>query len=334
MQKSYPYQSDLEQTNALGGSLSTACSKDATRLCKLAANLVEAHTASIFIPEGQKLLPVAWQTMAPQAVTFNPLALDHGLIGWVAKNKKPIHVSPFERDSRILGMYREDLQLKSCLGTPIMIPDQSQVAGVLMVDSKKAFAFSKIQGKLLEDIAAEATALLTLHQALSKNKETKGDYVQFLNQAHHLVQMIGIDSIAVLRMRASNFSQIENELGLFQTTQAFESLSRLIQQALPPKYPMHVTPQGEILCVVDSMMVDSFTNKFLVISEHPSLRSRSGLGFSLEFRARTCARGERLSSIEPLIQQTIFASMTAPMASDNSSQIVTEEPRRRLFAFR
>jgi hypothetical protein len=331
MQRSYPSQSDLDRTSSNDELLHQEFAKDAARLCRLSANLVEAHTASLYIPSGDKLIPVAWQTMAPQAVKFEPLSIDHGLIGWVAKNKKPIHVSPFERDSKILGMYKEDLQLKSCLGAPVIIPEHPSVAGVLVVDSKKAFAFSKIQGKLLEEIAAEATALLTLHRALSKTKESKSDFAQFRSQAQFLASTIGIDSVAVLRVRVSNFSHIESELGLQQTAQAFDSFSRLIQQSLPPKYPMYLSPQGEMICVVDSMMVDSYSNKFLVISEHPSLRSRSGIGFSLEFRARSCMRGEKQPTIDTLIHQTAF-TQSSPIVEDNSS--TAETPRRRLFAFR
>ena len=306
-------------------------SKDAARLCRLAANVLEAHTVSLYLPILDKLHPVAWQTMAPQSVQYDPLSFDHGLIGWVAKNKKPIHVSPFERDSKILGMYKEDLQLKSCMGVPVHIGEHNQVAGVLNVDSKKAFAFSKLQGKLLEDIAEECTALISLHASTAKAKDSKTDFSQFKRVSQELISHIGIESVAVLRTRASNFSQVETELGLASATQLFESFSRLVQQALPPKYPMYVTPTGDLLCIVDSMMVDSYTNKFLVISEHPSLRGRNGVGFSLDFRARSFMRGERQSSLEALIHQTAF--IPEPLVA-TSTQTVIEEPRRRLFAFR
>jgi hypothetical protein len=105
------------------------------------------------------------------------IARGNGLIGWVAKHNRSIHVSPFERDSRTLGIYSEDQQLKSFIGIPVNLGagnpsggasspsaggEESANVGVIACDSKKSFAFSKLQGKLLEDLAAEVSNTVRL----------------------------------------------------------------------------------------------------------------------------------------------------------------------------
>ena len=228
------------------------------------------------------------------------------------------------------------------MGVPILFgsPDSAyqSIAGVLMVDSKKAFAFSKIQGKHLEDLAQQASTIVSLHIDQEKNKNlSKSNWEEFLSAAVRFSSDSGLENIAALRIRTTNVSRLEYEMGITDTQKLYEQFTRLAIQSLSPKAPSYITPTGELLTIIDSMMVDSYTNKILAISEHPSLRSQNGQAFEIEFRARSFARGEKRGTVESLVNMTNFyspgatasAAVTAPEAT-----AAIDEPRRRIFSFR
>lgn len=296
---------------------SQAFSSDIEHITKLAANLLEAHTAAVFLPQdllvsivsdnktGNKELlePVAVHTLAPTYADLKTLRSDAGLIGWVSKNKKSIHVSPFERDSRVLGIYKEDLQLKSFLGVPVLIQDHNEICGVLIADSKKAFAFSKLQGKLLEDLAQQVSRTISLYRDKTSLKEVKKEYSQFIQKGEKLIQTMGPAEIAALRIRVSNISECEKQIGTGETLKLIDQVYRLITQAIPPHCPICITITGEIICLIDSMTTDLYTNKILAITEYTKIQGRT---LQVEFRARSIGKTEKFISLENLVTQTHF----------------------------
>jgi hypothetical protein len=233
-----------------------------------------------------------------------------GLIGWVAKHNRSIHVSPFERDSRTLGVYSADQQLKSFIGIPIRLDgvasgSEEPLVGVVACDSKKAFAFSKVQGKLLEDLAAE----IARQAELADRCERQGSYAisweAFLLRGEELVQALGGSAIEVLRVRQTNFSGMERALGLAQTIQTVEQTVRLIQQALPPHFPLFRLPCGEMLIVVDNMMTSFYEGKIRAICGHVGVGHRQRVSPEFEFVRSSVRRrrGEPLS-LTQLIGET------------------------------
>lgn len=107
---------------------------------------------------------VAVQSLSTSVVRDCRIQVGNGLLGWVSENSRSIHVAPFDMDSSVLGIYSETETLKSLAAVPIPMPAENpndrNFSGVLMCDSKKAFSFTKLQIKHLEDIATLISRLL------------------------------------------------------------------------------------------------------------------------------------------------------------------------------
>jgi len=199
-----------------------------------------------------------------------------GLIGWVANHGRSIHVSPFDRDSTTLGVYSSDQHLKSFIGVPIELPGSesssgddaisSGLRGVLTCDSKKSFAFSKLQGKLLEELASQISSTVQLIRR-SPNKTEERSWQSFMAHALRLVEALGIPSVDVMRVRVSNLDQLEAGAGSPVTIELMEQVQRLIQQALPPHFPVCKMPQGDIVLLIDNMMTGFYENKIRAICD-------------------------------------------------------------------
>lgn len=262
-----------------------------THLCRLArfgANISDAHTCSIFIPlqvlaacselaESQKrstsdsLVLGGFHSLSDAIVRDSTLPLDSGLVGWVAKHRQPIHVSPFEHDSRTLGMYASDQSLKSFVGIPILFRSREQhrnVAGVVACDSKKSFAFSKLQGKLLSDLAEEVTSTLELLIETHSSESSEDSFETFTHRMVSLVQSLGEHSIDILRMQLCNSAALEQSRGIHGWQDAVDQVQRLIQQTLPPLFPSLRLPNGDIVIALDNMMSGFYENKIQVICQH------------------------------------------------------------------
>lgn len=261
---------------------------DLYRLARFGANLSDAHSCFIFLPaelvarltcspssddkeQGRALVLTGFHSLSTDIVADCRLPRGSGLIGWVAKHRRSIHVSPFELDSRTLGMYHNDQQLKSFIGIPIpLVPEQGQDlgAGVIACDSKKSFAFSKLQGKLLEDLAAEVANTLELLMVYSSQGQADVAWNTFVRRSEELGAALGHGSVDLLRLKLANFEVLEQRLGTAKALALADQVYRLFQQALPPHFPLVRLLNGDILVALDIMMGSFFENKFRAICEH------------------------------------------------------------------
>ncbi len=270
--------------------------RELTRLARFGANIVDAHSCFVLVPasifdqfaESLRLgAPGVQQSYRSDVLELSgchslsndilPGAViprETGLIGWVAKHNRPIHVSPFEHDSRTLGVYSRDQQLKSFLGIPVPFRGQNQgeptQTGVIACDSKKAFAFSKLQGKLLEEFALEVAEFVFLCLSQHQGKESESTWKSFLSRAEQLAEALSMNSIEVLRIRIQNLSDIETQLGTSLAIERYEQVVRLIQQALPPHFPLTRLPSGDLILVLDNMMTSFYEAKIAAICKHVS----------------------------------------------------------------
>jgi hypothetical protein len=71
-----------------------------------------------------------------------------------------------------------------------------------------------------------------------------------------------MDSVEILRISIENLSQLETRLGTTWAIEAAEQFVRLIQQALPPHFPITRMPNGDVLVALDNMMSSFFQQKF------------------------------------------------------------------------
>ena len=268
---------------------------DLCRLARFGANIVEAFSCLLFLPSrivrksatppptaglgpqtaGDTLSLVGFHSLSTSLLKECVIPVETGLIGWVSKNNRSIHVSPFDRDSRTLGVYTEDEQLKSWIGTPIPldIPDEIGRVGVIACDSKKSFAFSKLQGKLTQELAEEARSIVRLHcQSLVTEHPSTTHWKQFFELSHRLNEALG-GSADLLRVKITNGADIESAIGIGATVDLYDQVHRLIQQTLPPHFPLCRLPEGDLIMCVDNMMTLYLQNRIMVVCEQLGLPS-------------------------------------------------------------
>lgn len=315
--------------------------EDLKRLAKLAANVSEAHTCSIFLPTGLLTSaplsagprPLDSSTSAPHGLPLTPansgdsldpkkvfhltpdlaigsiemvavhsnstclvrdcrIQVGNGLLGWVAENCRSIHVSPFDMDSSVLGIYTETEPLKSLVAVPIPMPTENPntrtFSGVLMCDSRKAFSFTKPQVKHLEDLATLISRLLYWTLFKRETTSTENSWDSFLTKTNQLSEAIGHDSIEMVRISVESFADLETGHGISLAVQQSEQFVRLIQQALPPHFPLVRLPNGDILVALDNMMTAFFQNKIRTLANHLNEQVKPFIIRTQNFSAKAC----------------------------------------------
>lgn len=313
--------------NSTDYSFELGLKKDLCRLARFGANLSDAHSCFIFLPsqmfEQNAASSVGRKSLNPDLLEiggFHSLSSDilqrcrieigTGLIGWVAKHMRSIHVSPFQRDSRTLGFYSSDQQLKSFIGIPLPMygcehSDQPDSWGVICCDSKKSYAFSKLQGKLLEDFALEVSHNIRLNQHKKQNTPQGESWAEFLKATISLAESLGRESLEIMRLRLSNFERLEEQLGTPECIKLIAQLFRLIKQALPPQFPNCVLPNGDMLVALDAMTCSFYENRFRAICSHVSPEPAEP---KFQFIRRSFAdKRYRSASIEKLVADTASA---------------------------
>jgi hypothetical protein len=245
-----------------------------------------------------------------------------GLIGWVAENLRPIHVAPFDMDSSTLGIYSDSEAIKSLVAVPITLPtekaDGRAECGVLMCDSRKAVSFSKQQIKQIEEIALQVSRLVFWSLVRKETSVTETTWQSFSYRAGQLAEAIGADSVEVLRISIQNFSDLEATIGLSATVQHTEQFMRLVQQALPPHFPVIRIPNGEILVALDNMMSAFFQQKIRSLAARPAEAAQSGQGasaFSISILPHSAKQARmRTFDIDTLLKQPpTVAAVASPV---------------------
>ena len=125
---------------------------DFDNLVKLVVNVLDAFTAAFFFNAGDEGFRLfSWFSLGD---TVNPAAsfqAGQGIIGWVAKERKPITVKEFSHDTATLKLYNTRENLKSFMAVPVMRGER--LIGVLTVDSKRQYVFTDKHQKILQDFA-------------------------------------------------------------------------------------------------------------------------------------------------------------------------------------
>jgi hypothetical protein len=266
---------------------------------------------------------VAAHTLSRSLARECRLQVGTGLLGWVAEQGRPIHIAPFDVDSSSLGLYTDSEALKSLVALPISIPSEAfssrppegkAPSGVLMCDSKKAYSFSKLQVKHLEDLAAEVSRLLYWALAKRNSSMDESSWESFTSRAERLAGAIGIESVEILRVQLQAFSTLERSSGTSLAVQKCEQFVRLMQQALPPHFPLVRLPNDEVLIALDNMMSTFFQNKIRTLADHLSEPTQPFTVGLATFSARA-ARVRHLDLDVILRQQPLALKTTAIVAS-------------------
>lgn len=255
------------------------------RLARLGANIVDAHTFLILLPAAspQNLVKRETQAGASEASSHLTVAGSHtlsnhfkenalievgqGILGFIAKHRQAVHVSPFDRDSRLLGIYSNDVLLKSFLGFPVPLKGFNGACGVAACDSKKSYAFSKLQEKLLEELALEIGAFTDLslcNAPIARENSMR----EFLDRGIELIDRIGINAVEVLRVKFVNIEELEQSVGVRKVTELYSQAIKLIRQSIPPEIAFERLPSGDVLMIVDNMVSSFIENKIESLCQH------------------------------------------------------------------
>jgi signal transduction protein with GAF and PtsI domain len=101
------------------------------------------------------------------------------LIGWVAKNRQPVNIAQFDRDTRHLKLYRRDEGIKAFLAVPV------GEDGVLCIDSKRNYVFTEKHQKILQDFSLIVLMALEM-EGVSQLEKRQTRILNFLYQINDL----------------------------------------------------------------------------------------------------------------------------------------------------
>jgi diguanylate cyclase (GGDEF)-like protein len=127
----------------------------------LVAKSIPSHTVALFLKEaGGEALHLR-SFVGPDTGVDHEAAIPWGagLIGWVAREAKPLSVASNPRESQGLGYYREEVPIEAFLAVPVFNARQA-VEGVLAIDSLERGAFSTEDQDLLEGFALQIALAL------------------------------------------------------------------------------------------------------------------------------------------------------------------------------
>jgi signal transduction protein with GAF and PtsI domain len=150
-------------------------------IIQLIGNVTEAFTTALFLldPVHNKLKLSCFQSLSQHINPQTSLQIGDSLIGWVAKNQRPVNISQFDRDTRNLKFYLRDEKIKSFLAVPV------GEVGVLCIDNKRNYVFTDKAQKILQDFAL--LVLQNIRDQVIINKEKQQSHIlEFFNQINAL----------------------------------------------------------------------------------------------------------------------------------------------------
>jgi len=313
--------------------------QDLLSLSQLTSNALDSHSTFIFLPQeilsrirgtrsnSDQLVLAAQHSLSDQTLNTCTLSANHGLIGWTATHKEMIHVSPFEQRSSTLGIYRKEQSLKSFAACPIYIEgERYQVedqVGVLACDSKKAYAFSDVQLKLLQDFALQISRALRPHMASESHFRRRFAWEDFCDKAEVLWKQHHPTNLSAIRIKLKTDS-LARFLGQnpHQVFSAHERLYEMISLCLPEDSPALQLPNGGVCLLFSNSKSANFLRKIeRIMEEH--LNSEHRAAYIVDRRPLVCDRFQEQS----LRAALLFQLSTFDSTSDFREQTTRQKTR-------
>jgi signal transduction protein with GAF and PtsI domain len=110
-------------------------------------SVFDAYSAVLFLPEtGDEYRLASFFSLGDRILSPQEADAGKGLVGWIARNSKPLVVPNFDQSKSRLGYYQsdEEAHIKAFMGCPV------PGGGVLCVDSKRQYSFSDKDHKILQ----------------------------------------------------------------------------------------------------------------------------------------------------------------------------------------
>ncbi|MBI5179034.1 MAG: GGDEF domain-containing protein [Nitrospinae bacterium] len=138
--------------------------RDFDEFIQLVCNVMEAYTVA-FLSYDPAADELTLRSHFSLGNTINPrvtIRSGQGMIGWVAKERKPLAAKEFSHDATTLKLYTTQEDIKSFLAVPVM--DRERLMGVLTVDSKRQYVFTPKHQKVMADFASALARLAVRHE--------------------------------------------------------------------------------------------------------------------------------------------------------------------------
>ncbi len=260
----------------------------------------------------------------------------HGLIGWVAEQGRPIHLSPCDVRSSALPIYVDQDTDHTAINSLVAVPISTESAlrqrqllraasnlnaakvvtnlpagscGVLMCDSTRVDGFTNSHVRILEQFASIIQILLCWAQKAGHGAQVETSWELFKQKTAQLGNAIGHGSIEIVRIKLESLRELEALGGVSLSVQLSEQFTRLAQQAVPPHFPCIRLPDGDVLLAVDDMMSTFFQQKLQSLANHLNSADRP-VRINIEcYRAKLATGG--MCNIDATLQQQPVSARTS-----------------------
>lgn len=198
---------------------------DIDELIQLVSNVTESYTTAFFLADSRRQVLKLWQfySLGNNVIEGATIPFGQGPIGRVAESEKPFDLSKFsDRDSGLLKLYSKNEDIKSFFAVPVMT--DGVLAGVLCIDSKKAFVFANKDQKLL-GLFAKQFANLINNIKIQKFVDTEASDIAFLHSFCSQITSIS-DIGSILDLSAEAITQLVECDGNFLCLRIDDGLRR------------------------------------------------------------------------------------------------------------
>ena len=146
-------------------------------LIELIGNVADAHTVALFImePNGKNLVMREHFTLSQNLDRGAKIALGKGPIGLVAQTRKSQLIENFDQNTRFLGIYKKNEELKNFIALPVIYGER---VAVLAIDTKERYQFSIKLQKILTEFAQQIAWILQPENSENSNKLSSGPFLQ------------------------------------------------------------------------------------------------------------------------------------------------------------
>jgi diguanylate cyclase (GGDEF)-like protein len=149
-------------------------------LIELIGNVADAHTVALFVmePGEKKLVMREHFTLSRNLDRGVKIPVGKGPIGLAAQTRKSQLIENFDQNTRILGIYKKNEELKNFIAVPVIYGEQ---VAVLAIDSKERYQFSIKLQKILAEFAQQIAWILQPDNSDSSENLSNRPFLQEIN---------------------------------------------------------------------------------------------------------------------------------------------------------
>ncbi len=165
---------------------------------------IHPHSCVLYLitPEGDSMK--IKEIFAPESDNINygsTIRPGEGIIGWVAKDKKPVMLLEHNRSISGIDYYTRDEGIMSFLAVPILYGEK--LLGVLCIDSLEKQAFSEEHKKLLEIVAQQIIDTIESADTRQKAHSQANKYAALVVASNKLSSTIQLEEILQITLDSS-----------------------------------------------------------------------------------------------------------------------------------